>query len=312
MYDQLLQGVRGKGAIFGASALSPSRALRFIDGPSLTLCIPLRGEGWLIQGDTARSVSLGEAAVVRGPEPFIFAATESPRSARDVRSDDGIGGDLAGETVLLTGTYQANGEVARRLVRVLPPMLVVPDDHDCSSMRTYLESQLIPDRPGRQTVLDRLLDWLLVCTLRDWFDQPEAVKPGWYAALSDHVVGPVLLALHDAPSKPWTLASLAAIGGVSRTTLARRFTELVGEPPLAYLTAWRMALAADMLADPHATVSAVARTVGYSDAFGFSSAFKRTLGESPSAYRRGPGPVPDAEERPAGQTEASGRCEGRE
>lgn len=266
----------------GASVLSAPWAVRFAAGASLTLCAPLRGEGWLIREEESRLVRQGEAAVLRGPEPFVFSDTPSPRLVTEARP----GVDVTGDTVLLVGAYPAVGEVARRLVRILPPMLVVPDEHDCASMSAYLEAQLLAGRPGRQIVLDRLLDWLLVCTLRDWFDRPEAVTPGWYAALGDDVVGPALVAVHEDPSRPWTLASLAAVAKVSRTTFAGRFTELVGEPPLSYLTSWRMALAADMLGEPGATVASVARRVGYSDAFGFSSAFKRIRGMSPSAHRR--------------------------
>ncbi|MFI0417621.1 AraC family transcriptional regulator [Spongiactinospora sp. 9N601] len=286
-YDDLLRGVRGEGAVFGASALSPPWALEFDRGASLTLCLPLRGEGWIVQGETAERVRVGEAAVVRGPEPFVFAESATPGPVRTAAHD--APAELAGDTVLLAGSYQAGGEVLRRLIRVLPPVAVVPDDHDCSGMRTYLEAQLVQGRPGRQVVLDRLLDWLLVCSLRDWFDRPEATRPAWYAALGDDVAGPALRAIHDDPARPWTLASLAATANVSRTTFARRFTDLVGDPPLTYLTEWRMALAADMLTEPAATVGAVARKVGYSDAFGFSAAFKRTLGVSPSAYRRDAG-----------------------
>ncbi|WP_344952619.1 AraC family transcriptional regulator [Actinomadura miaoliensis] len=293
-FDDLLRGVRGEGVVFGASALTPPWGLRFPDCPSLTLCAPLRGQGWLVQGNRARPLRVGEAAVVRGTEPFVFADTATPRATRDVTCGGPLG-DLSGDTVLMVGAYEAKGEVARRLVRLLPPLLVVADAEDCTPMRDYLTAQLAPGRPGRQIVLDRLLDWLLVCTLRDWFDQPGVTLPGWYAALGDDAVGPALRAIHDEPSRPWTLASLAAVAGVSRSTLARRFTDLVGEPPLAYLTSWRMALAADMLADPAATVASVARRVGYSDAFGFSSAFKRTYGTSPSAYRRGAAPADHAE-----------------
>ncbi|GAA2422358.1 AraC family transcriptional regulator [Actinomadura vinacea] len=284
-FDDLLKGVRGEGAAFGTSTLTPPWGLRFAAGPPLTLCVPLRGQGLLVQGDRTMPIKVGEAAIVRGPEPFMFADTATPRTVRDVRCDGA--GEASGDTVLLAASYRLTGEVSRRLVRVLPPMIVIPDDHDCAAMRDYLEAQLDACRPGRQVVLDRLLDWLLVCTLRDWFDRPEAIRPGWYQALSDPVVGPALRAVHDAPARPWTLASLAAAAHASRTTLARRFTELVGEPPLAYLTGWRMALAAERLADPSATVAAVAREVGYTDAFAFSSAFKRTLGKSPTAYRKG-------------------------
>ncbi|MEV4108772.1 AraC family transcriptional regulator [Nonomuraea sp. NPDC049695] len=281
-FDDLLHGVRGEGSVFGASVLSPPWALKFTDQASLTLCVPLRGEGWIIRDGDARRLREGEAAIVRGPEPFVFSDTEAPRVVTDARH----GGDATGETVLLVGAYMINGEVARRLVRILPSLIVLPEDADCAGMRAYLEAQLVACRPGRQIVLDRLLDWLLVCTLRDWFDRPEAEAPGWYAALSDDVVGAALRAIHDDPSRPWTIASLAAVANVSRTTLAGRFTKLVGEPPLTYLTGWRMALAADLLDEPGATVASVARRVGYADAFGFSSAFKRIHGSSPNAYRR--------------------------
>jgi AraC-like DNA-binding protein len=294
-FDDLLKGVRGEGAAFGTSSLTPPWGLRFTDGPPLTLCVPMRGEGLLTQGDLTLPIRVGEAAIVRGPEPFVFADTDAPRTLRDVSCGDSVpAGGAPGDTVLLAASYRLTGEVARRLIGVLPPMIIVPDDHGCAAMRDYLEAQLDACRPGRQIVLDRLLDWLLVCTLRDWFDRPEAVSPGWYQALGDPVVGPALRAIHADPGRPWTLASLAAAAHASRTTLARRFTELVGEPPLAYLTGWRMALAAERLSDPSATVGAVAREVGYTDAFAFSSAFKRTLGKSPTAYRKAEAPPAQA------------------
>lgn len=100
------------------------------------------------------------------------------------------------------------------------------------------------------------------------------------------MVGAALRALHEAPERSWTLAALARRSGTSRTGLATRFAEVMGEPPLSYLTGWRMAMAADLLAETALTVAAVARRVGYADAFGFSTAFKRVHGTSPSAYRR--------------------------
>ncbi|MCQ8770921.1 AraC family transcriptional regulator [Streptomyces telluris] len=302
-FDDLLRGVRANGAVFGGSVLSPPWALRFTDGAFLTLCAPLRGEGWLVPAEGGpRRLAAGETAIVRGPEPFVF--TDDPSSAegaagpvREVscgspdaaggRSDP-VGEGVDGRTVLMAGAYRVPGEVPRRLLQVLPPVLVVPDGHhDCAPMRRYLEAQLAAHLPGRQIVVDRLLDWLLVCTLRDWFDRPEAASPAWYRALGDEVVGPVLRAMHDAPHRAWTLASLAAVAGVSRSTFAKRFHELLGEPPLAYLTEWRMTLAVDLLGEPGATLASVARRVGYADPFGFSTAFKRVRGVSPSAYRAG-------------------------
>ena len=91
--------------------------------------------------------------------------------------------------------------------------------------------------------------------------------------------------LHNNPAHPWTVATLAAGTGVSRASLARHFAELVGEPPMSYLTSWRLALAADLLREPDATVGAVARQVGYGSAFALSAAFKRVRGVSPQEHR---------------------------
>ncbi|MFH9265912.1 AraC family transcriptional regulator [Streptomyces sp. NPDC017546] len=302
VFDELLRGVRGSGAVFGRSVLRAPWSVRFTDGAYLTLCLPMRGGGWIVpEGGEPLRVEVGESAIVRGPAPFVF--TDDPANgtgtglaggAREVAGATAPAGAPAPEagpgsgfpTVLLAATYDVRAQVPQRLLRALPPALVVPDEQDCAPMRDYLEGQIGGGRPGEQIVLDRLLDWLLVCTLRDWFDRPEADPPGWYGALGDQVAGPALRAMHEDPAHPWTTAELAVRAGVSRTTLAKRFTELVGEGPVAYLTAWRMTLAADLLTRPELTVAAVARRVGYADAFGFSAAFKRLRGESPTAFRR--------------------------
>ncbi|WP_411079897.1 AraC family transcriptional regulator [Streptomyces sp. cmx-18-6] len=318
VFDELLRGVRGKGAVFGRSVLWPPWSLRFTDGAYLTLCLPLRGAGWIVpEGGEPLRLALGEAVIVRGPASFTFtddpaqaqaqahgtdvgAGVREVRWGEDMAPSPGQGPDLEGPTVLLAAAYDVQEQVPQRLLRALPPVLLVPDEGDCSPLRDYLAAQICGARPGHQIVLDRLLDWLLVCTLRDWFDRPEAEPPGWYGALGDAVAGPALRAMHEDPAHPWTTAELAARAGVSRTTLAKRFTELVGDGPVAYLTEWRMTLAADLLTRPELTVAAVARRVGYADAFGFSAAFKRLRGESPSAYRQGPASVGPVRAAPAG------------
>jgi AraC-like DNA-binding protein len=113
----------------------------------------------------------------------------------------------------------------------------------------------------------------------------------WYRALTAPAVGPALRLLHERPAHRWTVAALAAETGLSRAAFAARFTQLVGEPPLTYLTGWRMTLAADLLRDTDATVAAIAHQVGYEDPFAFSAAFKRAHGTSPSAWRRQAAPA---------------------
>jgi AraC-like DNA-binding protein len=192
-----------------------------------------------------------------------------------------------GPVMLLTGTYQMRGEIGRSLLEALPTLVVLPDGGPGHPLVSLLSSEIVKDEPGQEAVLDRLLDLLLIAVLRDWFARPEAGAPAWYRAYDDRVVGRALRMLHDDPARPWTVAALAAGAGVSRAALARRFTELVGEPPMAYLTRWRLALAADLLRETDATLGAVARQVGYGSAFALSAAFKRVRGVSPRDHREG-------------------------
>jgi transcriptional regulator GlxA family with amidase domain len=141
------------------------------------------------------------------------------------------------------------------------------------------------DEPGQDAVLTRLLDLVLVLALRAWCAE-SATLPAWYRAQRDPAIGEALRLLHTEPARRWTVAELAAKIGLSRAAFAARFTTLVGEPPLTYLTGWRMTLAADLLRDTEHTIAAVAREAGYTDAFAFSVAFKRARGISPSTWRR--------------------------
>jgi AraC-like DNA-binding protein len=164
-------------------------------------------------------------------------------------------------------------------------MLVLRADDLDSPLVPLLGDEIVKDAPGQEAVLDRLLDLLLIATLRAWFSRPEAEAPGWYRAYADPVVGHALRLIHDDPAHPWTVASLARSAGVSRAALARRFTELVGEPPMAFLTGWRIALAADLLLEPGTTIGAVADRVGYGSPYALSTAFKRLRGVSPREHR---------------------------
>jgi AraC-like DNA-binding protein len=186
---------------------------------------------------------------------------------------------------MLTGTYVLEGEVSRRLLRALPPLLVLPDDAWDCPLIPLLADEIVKDDPGQEAVLDRLLDLLLIAVLRAWFARPEAEAPGWYRAYGDPVVGRALRLLHHNPAEAWTVASLADAAGVSRAALARRFNELVGEPPMTFLAGWRIALAADLLHEPGATVGSVAEQVGYGSPFALSTAFKRVRGISPQQHR---------------------------
>jgi AraC-like DNA-binding protein len=298
----LLNGPRASGAFLLRSVLRAPWSMRIADEAPLTVLAVLRGSAWvLFAGAQAERLGTGAVALLRGPRPYVVA--DDPSTPPQVvigpgqvctpvgegaMSDLGTrswGNDADGGTELLTGTYTAPGAVGERLVRALPELVVVPPDGGLGAVTGLLATETGRDAPGQDAVLDRLLDVTLVSALRAWAARPGTGAPGWYLAHGDPVVGPTLRLVHDRPADPWTVASLAATVGVSRATLARRFTELVGEPPMSYLTGWRIALAADLLADPALTVAGIARRVGYASPFALSTAFKRVTGVSPAGHR---------------------------
>lgn len=300
----LLDGPRARGAFLLRSILTPPWSMLIRDEAPLTLVAVVRGDGWIVpeDGDAARLTS-GDVAIVRGPAPYTVA--DDPATAPQVvvhpgqtcTTPDGRelfamtrwgvrtwGNGPGGRTVLLTGTYPVRGTVGRRLLDALPPLAVVRRESWDTPLVPLLADEIVKDDPGQEALLDRLLDLLLIAALREWFARPGAAAPAWYLAYADPVVGRALRMLHDDPARQWTVASLAAEVGMSRAALARRFTALVGEPPMAYLTGWRLALAADLLREPGATVGAVARRVGYGSSFALSAAFKRRYGVSPRRH----------------------------
>jgi AraC-like DNA-binding protein len=301
----LLDGPRARGAFLLRSLMSPPWCLRVEDRAPLTVVAMVRGSAWLVpEWEAMVRLSPGDVAIVRGPDPYTVAdAPGTPVQAvihpgQRCTTPDGVelsqamdlgvrtwGNDPDGSTVLLTGTYQLDGEVSRRLLDALPVLLVLPAGSVDSPFVPLLADEIVKDDPGQAAVLDRLLDLLLIAVLRTWFARPDAEPPGWYVALGDPVVGRALRMLHNNPARPWTVADLAAATGVSRAALARRFTELVGEPPMSFLTGWRLALAADLLREPDATVGSVARQVGYGSPYALSAAFKRVHGVSPKQHR---------------------------
>jgi AraC-like DNA-binding protein len=303
VFSDLIRGVRAHGSLFGSSTLSPPWALRFVDGAPLTLCTVLTGAGWIVpEHAPPEPLRARETIVVRGPGTFTFVdeldTQADPVACGEHCATPEQGGtrhrlgwtdntDNHGATTLIVGAYPVRGEISRRLRDTLPVVLRVAAGGAAGTVLDHLAAEVAVDTPGQQVVLDRLLDWLLVCALREWFDRPGGAAPAWWAAQRDPVVGAALRLLHAEPATPWTVAALAERTGVARSTLAKRFADLVGEPPLTYLTRWRMTLAADLLVEQEAAnIATVARAVGYADPFGFSAAFKRVRGVNPSEFRR--------------------------
>src|SRR5690606_11365764 len=181
--------------------------------------------------------------------------------------------------------YERLSDVSDRLLRALPPVLSLSRAEWRSPLVPMLCDEVLKDEPGQAVVLDRLLDLLLSSVLKAWFSQQRSSEPAWSRFQGDPVVERALRIMHERPAHPWTMDQLAAQSGASRATLARRFKDVVGESPMAFLRNWRMAMAADLLCRSGETVSSVAEKVGYATPFAFSAAFKRARGMTPQEHR---------------------------
>jgi AraC-like DNA-binding protein len=300
----LLDGVRARGAFVLRMVLDPPWSMRIQDDAPLTLICQTTGRAAIV-GDSTGTVWLeaGDVALTRGTEHYLFADDPStlptivihPGNRCTTRSGDDLkfemslgvrtwGNSAGGADRSIVCAYEGRSEVSSRLLDALPTVLVLRAHEWDTPLVDLLAAEAGHDGSGQEAYLDRLLDLLLISVLRTWFDRAENA-PAWWHAEQDPVVGQALRLIYNNPAHPWTVANLAAAVGSSRAAFARRFTELVGEPPIAFLTSWRLAQAADLLRSSQSTIAAVAKQVGYSTPFALSSAFKRAYGVSPNTHR---------------------------
>ncbi|MDC5697179.1 AraC family transcriptional regulator [Intrasporangium calvum] len=308
-----LDGHRARGAHVLHVEMEAPWSIAVADEATLGLVLVVRGEGWLERdGHPPVMLRPGDAAITTAGLAYTFAhAPGVPPTiviGPEETSRDLVGRELCvelstglrrwgtaehGEDAFVTATYGLPGQVTGRLLESLPDVVVVRAQDRSAGGHTLVEAlvdELERDLPGQDVVIDRLVDLILIGTLRAWFARPDAAPPRWWLAEADPVAGPALRAMHADPGRAWTLDSLARQANVSRATLARRFTEVAGEPPIAYLTRWRLMLAAELLVETDATVEQIAHRVGYQSAFAFSAAFRRVHDASPRTFRRGRAP----------------------
>ena len=301
----LLDGPRARRAFLLRCTMDPPWALHVRDEAPLSLVAMLRGSAcFVIDGNEPIWLDRDDVAILLGPDHYLFADDPStPPQAiihPDQRCTTPDGRDIPqmrsfgvrrwgntpdGATEILTGTYNFEGEVSRRLLDALPPKLVLRSGEWQTPVLPLLAAEMLRDEAGQDAVLDRLLDLLLIDAVRTYLARAEQAAPGWYRAHRDPVVAQAVRLLQESPAEAWTVDALAIQTRVSRATLARRFAEVVGQPPMEFLTQWRLTLAADLLLDPQETVASVARTVGYSSPYALSAAFKRVRGLSPHQHR---------------------------
>jgi len=275
------------------------------DGSALTIMAVTSGTAWLVTDHSTVRLLPGDIALVRGPDPYQLGTSPgmSPiaviHPGQVCRTPDGAdlqlemgrgirtwGNDAAGPHSLVVGSYESASEIGRLVADALPGVAHLPAALVDGGLLELITREIAIDGVAQSSLLDRLMDVLLITAVRSWLETHPQRTPGWISGSCDPAVGGALEAIHENPQRPWTIADLARQSNVSRATLAARFREQVGLPPLAYLTRWRLTLASDLLADPQLTLAAIARSVGYGSPFTFSTAFKKQFGVSPTRYRQ--------------------------
>ena len=200
----------------------------------------------------------------------------------------GGGGAL---TRMMCGAVRFDHPAARNLVALLPDLICLdagsgPDVAAMQGTLALIAAETKHERPGGEAVITRLADILIIQAIRWWMERDPSAQTGWLGALRDKQIGRALALIHDEPARAWTVAALADELAMSRSAFAARFTELVGEPVMQYVTRWRMLVAVNLLRDEGATVGELAHRLGYRSEAAFARAFKRVLGVAPGSIKR--------------------------
>jgi AraC-like DNA-binding protein len=297
--SEILSLTRVRGTIVATLEAGDAWGVDIDDIPGAAFHMMVRGVAWfemdgsapvhLMPGDLlllpcgSRHRLVSEPGAATKPFDHLAAQQALKAGGRLVIGDGGT------HTRVLCGAYNQDAALNARLLTLLPSVIhLCPDPNGPTDLiRSLLAHEVSATRSGAATVLDRLLDVLLVHIIRAWLltAEAETVPASWLTALRDPLVSKALAALHADVARDWTLPDLAAQLAVSRATLARRFTALVGQAPLAYLTNWRMELAAHRLTSTDDPIGPIARSVGYTSEYAFNRAFARVRGMPPGRFR---------------------------
>lgn len=289
-----LTRARASGAVFARTVTRPPWGLRLGGSMQLAVHAVAQGRGWIWFDDAMQApmqLAPGDVVLVRGGHDHYIghepgAACAEPEDFRARHGADQLSGDPQA-TIFLCGAYRFSGDIGSGLLNALPQVMpLTPSIGDpLRDVVSLLSRELAVIEPGQNTVLDRLLDILLVLAIRTSFRQ-SPTAPRWYRAAANPRLQGALQAMHEKAGYPWTVPELADISGLSRASFARAFGEALAQTPMQYLTEWRMALARDYLRSGEKELAEIADLIGYGSPYAFAAAFRRHHGQPPGAWRQ--------------------------
>jgi AraC-like DNA-binding protein len=300
--SEVLASLRFGGAMIGSATLHQPWGISVDPTRNAAVHVIQRGECWLRLSGAKEAVRLDEGDVIlvaSGVGHTISDPVDAPTASMSAviaaNSDEVDSTHHGCATTLLCARYSLGGDGPHPIIPLLPPLIHLSREQILANESLRLAMELLRleadgNLTGHDIVAPRLLDGLLIYLLRAWIEHQPLGAGGWFGALRDKGIARTLRLIHEHPADTWTIASLAESAAQSRATFARRFTQLVGEPPLSYLTRWRMNLAAKALRETDQTIGEIGRAVGYESLPSFSQAFKRATGRSPGLYRSDPLP----------------------
>lgn len=299
----VLDSLKLRGRFFCQTELSAPWSLSFAAGFFAHFHVVERGTCWLQTDGVSGAVAHEEGDLVLViPRGQGYQLSDRPGTP-SVPLTELIGNSQGGlravikhggggsRTELICGAFEYQGPQANAALAVLPLWIRVPKrerhaNQWLNSTLRFLRKETKHASLGSETIVARLIDVIFVEAVRTWLkDQPRGAA-GWLGALRDPAIGAALGLLHKNPEKAWTVPSLAAQVGMSRSPFAARFAALVGQSPMSYLKRWRLQLAARLLREQNLSLAAIAEQVGYESAAAFSRVFKREFRVSPGQYRR--------------------------
>ena len=301
MLTSVLGTLQLRGARYCASDLGVPWGIHFRDRGHPIFHVIDRGAAWLVlPGEVPQALIGGDVVMLAHGHAHTLA--DSPdRKARVVDFDDHpqirhgggpahYGGDGA-RTLLVCGEFQLLGPTVHSLLAELPKCIVLRADAASEWLTTTLRllaHESLAMEPGSDAIMTHLVALIFVQSVRGWLrmDAAGSERQGWLHALRDPLVARSLSLMHQRPAHEWTVQELGQQVGLSRSVFSERFTQAVGEPPLSYLTRWRMQLSAARLkALPREPLKAIAAAVGYQSEAAFSRAFRRYAGKAPAEWR---------------------------